>query len=706
MTTDPERHQDIAAAASESKTGIRRVADSEELQELEFMENKRRRQRRRGTVFLWLAVAVVVAGVLYAFIARHLAQRAHERYLEVRRDMDIEKFETFNAVGLARADAAFEESESINVYLGLPRLLGTVDSALHLLRRNFEQAQNNESDFEQLRETYRLRREEAVQAGIPELRPEAWANIQSLAASFEQGASQNGFAYQKAREDLRKAVFMLGEMRHQYAEMREYNGLLERCREIESDLHPPAWKTNLPDAYQQLEEAKKRAEDLANQRQWNDAIRSLSRYVDVYKENAHELEAARAEAEAKMREAVERVGSPDAGRVRQFAPKRFQDIWERHQTMKKAFERGEYERVEELAETIATDFAKLQAERTAREKSLNSLREEFTKLYGGVSKQEVVLRRNWPEQWRAIEGGVGRIRALSGNEDSQLELANLYAETIERLKTLIGQARQAAKQAESRRKQFQAVKQDLDMGLLRTNLRQQYLRIRDLETSGEGWWEERLFPRAAKAYLEGTKTIQQAREDLAHMRETAQAGREEAFRHLEEFQVGIGLFHPEAAEKLTRLKGEVERALADDHFARAIPRLQQIDELLPEGRFVPQDEGTLIDYVTGLMWGVSSEVAGSSMPWYKALTFADDLVFAERGDWRLPTREEVKTLAELPENDRQRLLPTVEKDTTVWTSENVREGGNTAYAVETVEFTAKAVEKSEKLLTVPVRRPE
>jgi hypothetical protein len=106
------------------------------------------------------------------------------------------------------------------------------------------------------------------------------------------------------------------------------------------------------------------------------------------------------------------------------------------------------------------------------------------------------------------------------------------------------------------------------------------------------------------------------------------------------------------------------------------------------------------------MWGVSSQVAGSSMPWYKALTFADDLVFAERGDWRLPTREEVKTLAELPENDRQRLLPTVEKDTTVWTSENVREGGNTAYAVETEEFTAKAVEKGENLLTVPVRRPE
>lgn len=55
--------------------------------------------------------------------------------------------------------------------------------------------------------------------------------------------------------------------------------------------------------------------------------------------------------------------------------------------------------------------------------------------------------------------------------------------------------------------------------------------------------------------------------------------------------------------------------------------------------FIDNDDGTILDNVTGLMWQKSPVNAG--MSYDEAISYCDDLVLAEMDDWRLPTTKEM-----------------------------------------------------------------
>ncbi|MCI5208276.1 MAG: DUF1566 domain-containing protein [Candidatus Electrothrix sp. ATG2] len=60
------------------------------------------------------------------------------------------------------------------------------------------------------------------------------------------------------------------------------------------------------------------------------------------------------------------------------------------------------------------------------------------------------------------------------------------------------------------------------------------------------------------------------------------------------------------------------------------------------GCFVVNDNGTVSDTCTSLMWQQND--TGNNVDIYDAVTYCDDLVLGEYSDWRLPQKEELKTL--------------------------------------------------------------
>lgn len=90
--------------------------------------------------------------------------------------------------------------------------------------------------------------------------------------------------------------------------------------------------------------------------------------------------------------------------------------------------------------------------------------------------------------------------------------------------------------------------------------------------------------------------------------------------------------------------------------ARVAAQRKQLDEREQEwvARFELHDDGTATDTQSGLMWmrcsvgqqwtgqGCSGEV--DRLSWNQALKAGEDMVFAGKDDWRLPTREELYTL--------------------------------------------------------------
>jgi hypothetical protein len=69
----------------------------------------------------------------------------------------------------------------------------------------------------------------------------------------------------------------------------------------------------------------------------------------------------------------------------------------------------------------------------------------------------------------------------------------------------------------------------------------------------------------------------------------------------------------------------------------------------PVPRFIDCGDGIIADNLTGLMWEKNSDAAPKT--WMGALAYAEDLTLGEHSDWRLPNRNEMRSLLNYEQND-------------------------------------------------------
>jgi hypothetical protein len=70
----------------------------------------------------------------------------------------------------------------------------------------------------------------------------------------------------------------------------------------------------------------------------------------------------------------------------------------------------------------------------------------------------------------------------------------------------------------------------------------------------------------------------------------------------------------------------------------------------PDGRFVDNNDGTVTDNCTGLMWQKDtadvSDLFADTLNWCDALVYCEDLSFAGHNDWRLPNVRELQSIVD------------------------------------------------------------
>jgi hypothetical protein len=64
----------------------------------------------------------------------------------------------------------------------------------------------------------------------------------------------------------------------------------------------------------------------------------------------------------------------------------------------------------------------------------------------------------------------------------------------------------------------------------------------------------------------------------------------------------------------------------------------------PSPRFHDNGNGTITDNLTGLMWTKNANLSGSTMTWYQAIDFCNNLTQGGYSDWRLPNVTELESL--------------------------------------------------------------
>lgn len=82
----------------------------------------------------------------------------------------------------------------------------------------------------------------------------------------------------------------------------------------------------------------------------------------------------------------------------------------------------------------------------------------------------------------------------------------------------------------------------------------------------------------------------------------------------------------------------------------------QMGTAWPSPRFVDNDDGTVTDNLTGLMWTKNANLdplgeLGGPKTWYIALLYCNSLVYAGYSDWRLPNIRELLSLIDYSRNN-------------------------------------------------------
>lgn len=75
----------------------------------------------------------------------------------------------------------------------------------------------------------------------------------------------------------------------------------------------------------------------------------------------------------------------------------------------------------------------------------------------------------------------------------------------------------------------------------------------------------------------------------------------------------------------------------------------------PFPRFTDNEDGTVTDNLTHLMWTKNAQQISGIMTWYAAVNACNDLIFADYEDWRLPNAKELLSLIDYSQD--QPVLP-------------------------------------------------
>lgn len=701
-----ELQESSTSSPSASQTSMRRVADLGQIEELEWDAERRRRKRRRSMIMIWALLALAAIVAVYVVAARSMVVNARQRYREVYRGMDLSVYRAFNSSGLREAEQAYRETENMNAYLQTPAILSAADEALQTLRANYEEAQEKQSRFEKLRETYSVRRQEAQDVELPELLPEQWERLRELEKAFRSGLSPAEFDYNQAKDDVTEAIEILNSLRRQYDDLREYARVRKLQQESLEAMNPDEWRVSRPKLHARMERLREKARTYAENREWGAAAQALQQFSMLHEDHWREIAELRSQAEDEMAKAQSALTGEEAESVKKVAEQQFDELGDKRRQMEQAFLEYRYEEVEELARQILTEMQTLKKETQTLKSSRESLMSEFKKLWDTVGENQTVFRRNWPERWEEIRNLERQIRMIEPNDTRQIELIQTLRQAVDKLKSLLDRAREQSKDAAAKRNQFRDLLEDADLELLARNLPEQHEKIRQLRMSGENGWNQRLYARAAKAYSQAEEALQQAQTELEQLRERADSTWKSAVEHLETYARGLQTFTPRTLEKAQEHRQNAREAMDDQRLAQAISELEELESLLPESRYAAQENGTVRDFVSALLWGAAPEAGNPGLDWYDALNHADNLRFADLRRWKLPTRDELLTLQNLPAERRKQLFPTLSEDATAWTSENVTQGGTTAYAMTLPDFETAEAPKTQQNIVLPVRTPE
>ncbi len=625
------------------------------------MRNNRQKQLMK-TILLGV-VAVVIFGTVAYWLAGYVqVKQARQHYRGILDSSDEEAISRFKAADMEEVKRLVAVAEKSNLFLRWPQICENYRAAAEKLQGVQSGALEIKNEYDWNAQRYERLYSEAVEANIEKHVPEVWNALQQLVLTKP---GQHDFDPQLNLEQLQIGIEFLSEARKTYSELRTYDEAWNLFNEKWKQVQIIEWRQNIPEQLEIVEQQLAGAQAFVEKRQWNSAAQLYNRLRLIIAQEENKIGQRRDEALKALADLMKHVNAAEK-ELKQFAAQAWVQVVEIVKTAEKHHEQCEYRQVGEMAnvgvQLITSTSEKVKKAKEIRDKQIAQLQAGYLL----ATEKTIFYQRNWPEAWTAILDEYNQISALvTTGSDYVLQVEKATALSA-RLKELQLEGDKLQHRADGARATFEKLAREAKGDLIMKNLPELAVQLRKTNADATTNWTQQNLAAASEAYEAASALLEKSAETLIGLQKKAAVLRAENGTRAELFKKGMEVFHPAAGGKLSELREQAEQNWKLDNWRLAIPIYEEMDHIVPTSRFVIGADGVVSDYENGYMWlrpASTGDEKDVRLDWYQALTWAAERQGVTFENWRLPSEQELLTLAKLNKSELEKLFPEGSKET-------------------------------------------
>ncbi|NOY81288.1 MAG: DUF1566 domain-containing protein [Kiritimatiellaeota bacterium] len=565
---------------------------------------------------------------------------------------------------------------------------------------------NVKRNYEVLRKQFGKLKEEAKAQNLAQYAQSAWQRIEQIDRNTADPTAAD-FDPDAAIRDLHTAIQILEQQRNNFGVIKQYEAARQAYIKMAKDLNPEEWKKVAPRIEATLRSSLGRAKAAAAAAQWKRAAMAYRDALSILEKGSSEIMSARKAARQAQTRLEAALAKADRRELAASAARAWAAIQKKQADFKAALKAYRYREAAKAAEDTVALLQKVQADikeaKTRRTEVLKKLEDRYTML----AKQEELLLRNWKPEWTAAKDRYRQVQKLARGRDyvALLEAARNLLNELDALAQKLGGISGELGKAKTA---FEKLYKKAVPELLIVNAPDLWDKVANRRAEALGAEKRANMREAVNAYNDAAAALGQALDTVDKLIATGKKLRAEIRRRQHEYRRGLNAFATRKRTLARRLIRTAGRAWEKRNYRSAVEMLRKVASLLPANRFEARTDGTVVDYGRGLLWVADGAgkgcMNGEKLDWYSARTRVNQLIFAGKRLWRLPTDDELQSLLDVDPKEFAKLFPNTRPDY-YWTKTQMTDDTEHALCIHFGTRKTRLCRKNDRSFVRPVFAP-
>ncbi len=526
-----------------------------------------------------------------------------------------------------------------------------------LLATTLVAARDASSKVEFVRKNFDLLYEKARAVDIGSLLPDMWAEVEEVRAK----ATATGATGEDSVGHYRRGVALLDIVSIDFPRIDELRRERAAFFEQSGDFSLADYSQSFPEEAKVVTGKIEAAAEAVRNRDWRAAtghFQAARRDLPAARERLRTARDNAAAAIAAFDQALATARGQGAPRDAQAA---WLELGKSREGLDQIVAESRYLAAKEIADQGVVRVNEMLEQITTARNTLQQRLRQADEGFRAAAAETAFYTANLAEEWaQAVAAHEALTQALAKKEDIVSLLG--YTDTLKaRLDLVVARRNEMLAGLTATKARLETLLGNPLAKLLDLNLPKQNEAIFLVSREAQRAEERGDVAQAVAKYGEWAGLLEKALAEMEQLRKQTMDLAQSCATRAQQFQVGIDRFRSANRPTIEQLSRRVLELIRQENYRTALPLLARLDGLVPEQRFTFDRPGVVCDNREGLMWASDGKGAGClegrRVNWHEAFRWVGTLDFAGYRDWRLPTEDELRLIAQLAAAERNRAFP-------------------------------------------------